>query len=166
MKIRNGFVSNSSSCSFTCDACGFTEAGHDYSSPEEYGLIDLVCEHRICEKHLLTISDEEYKKKVIEILIDDIEYNHKHNLDHNHKRNENLEKLKNNISRIEIEKILEKLYYKKYIKEQCPVCSLAMINDEITLSYLLKSIDKKSIHDEIRNKFASFNELRIYLKQK
>lgn len=35
MKIRNGWVSNSSSCSFTCDVCGATEGGHDslaYSS--------------------------------------------------------------------------------------------------------------------------------------
>jgi len=29
MKIRNGFVSNSSSSSFTCDICGETESGMD-----------------------------------------------------------------------------------------------------------------------------------------
>jgi hypothetical protein len=29
MKKRNGFVSNSSSCSFTCDICGNTESGID-----------------------------------------------------------------------------------------------------------------------------------------
>ena len=31
MKIRNGFVSNSSSSSFTCSVCGETETGYDAS---------------------------------------------------------------------------------------------------------------------------------------
>ena len=51
MKIRNGFVSNSSSSSFTCDSCGHTASGWDL------GLVDAMgteCEngHYICERHL------------------------------------------------------------------------------------------------------------------
>jgi len=43
MKTRLGFVSNSSSTSFTCDVCGGTEGGWDSMSPEEMGF--SLCEH-------------------------------------------------------------------------------------------------------------------------
>jgi len=44
MKIRNGFVSNSSSSSFTCDVCGMSESGWD-ASPTDFGWITCVHEH-------------------------------------------------------------------------------------------------------------------------
>jgi hypothetical protein len=46
---RFGFVSNSSTTSFTCCVCEETEAFHDSSSYRDYGF--LVCEngHEICE---------------------------------------------------------------------------------------------------------------------
>jgi len=34
MKIRQGFVSNSSSCSFTCSACGCDYDGWDWDEPK------------------------------------------------------------------------------------------------------------------------------------
>jgi hypothetical protein len=37
MKIRTGFVSNSSSSSFICSICGETESGYD-ASPEDLGM--------------------------------------------------------------------------------------------------------------------------------
>lgn len=33
MKIRHGFVSNSSSCSFVCPICGYTQSGWDWDDP-------------------------------------------------------------------------------------------------------------------------------------
>lgn len=51
MKLRNGFVSNSSSSSFICEVCGIVESGWDS------GLVDFeMCEcqngHTVCQKHL------------------------------------------------------------------------------------------------------------------
>ena len=47
MKIRTGFVSNSSSSSFVCDLCGRTETGWDISL-EEAEMIECVNGHVIC----------------------------------------------------------------------------------------------------------------------
>jgi len=52
MKIRKGFVSNSSSSSFVCDVCGEQASGWDMS----YSEAEMVCckrGHDFCDKHLL-----------------------------------------------------------------------------------------------------------------
>ena len=56
MKIRMGFVSNSSSSSFICEICGRDESGFDMSL---YNAEMVCCEHghTICMGHLL--CDEE-----------------------------------------------------------------------------------------------------------
>jgi len=48
MKIRTGFVSNSSSTSFTCDICGATETGWDSCGCEEFGFYQCENDHTIC----------------------------------------------------------------------------------------------------------------------
>ena len=65
MKIRTGFVSNSSSSSFICDVCDSEHSGMDASLEE---ACMMVCEngHTICTEHLLgEIEIEEIKKIVI-----------------------------------------------------------------------------------------------------
>jgi len=52
MKIRSGFVSNSSSSSFTCDVCGRTESGWD-ACLRDFGMVECVNGHEFCEEHLL-----------------------------------------------------------------------------------------------------------------
>mgnify|MGYP001295892780 CR=1 FL=1 len=59
MKRRNGFVSNSSSTSFTCEICGETESGWDSCSREEYGFYQCRNEHEICESCLDNTETEE-----------------------------------------------------------------------------------------------------------
>jgi len=52
MKVRKGFVSNSSSSSFVCDVCGESVSGMDMS----YDEAEMVCctnGHDFCEVHLL-----------------------------------------------------------------------------------------------------------------
>ena len=53
MKIRNGFVSNSSSSSFTCSICGAVYEGWD-ASPHDSSFDCSVCEneHILCNEHL------------------------------------------------------------------------------------------------------------------
>lgn len=48
MKIRLGFVSNSSSCSFTCPVCGNSQFGWDWDE-------DPICEE--CEVHILKVDE-------------------------------------------------------------------------------------------------------------
>ena len=64
MKIRQGFVSNSSSSSFICEVCGNTESGWDMSLEEAY-MVNCKNGHEFCESHILgentidSLSDEE-----------------------------------------------------------------------------------------------------------
>ena len=57
MKTRQGFVSNSSSCSFTCCVCSNVEGGYDSSGRSEFGFSGCTNGHEFCEQHLLPESD-------------------------------------------------------------------------------------------------------------
>ena len=50
MKIRNGFVSNSSSSSFTCDVCGRTESGMDMGLID-FNMFECKSGHTVCSHH-------------------------------------------------------------------------------------------------------------------
>jgi len=53
MKIRNGFVSNSSTSSFVCDLCGEEYTGWDASPwDRDYGCYVCPNEHVMCEEHV------------------------------------------------------------------------------------------------------------------
>lgn len=55
MKIRKGFVSNSSSSSFVCDVCGKNASGYDLSLSES-AMSWCQASHIFCDKH----ADEDY----------------------------------------------------------------------------------------------------------
>jgi hypothetical protein len=53
MKTRQGFVSNSSTSSFTCDLCGEEYSGWDASPwDRDYGCLVCPNEHVMCEEHV------------------------------------------------------------------------------------------------------------------
>jgi len=53
MKIRNGFVSNSSTSSFVCDICGEVYEGWDaYPTDPDYDCSICPNEHIMCNSHL------------------------------------------------------------------------------------------------------------------
>jgi len=52
MKRRSGFVSNSSTSSFTCDICGEAYTGWD-ACPSEFECSTCEFEHVMCDEHLL-----------------------------------------------------------------------------------------------------------------
>ena len=64
MKVRTGFVSNSSSSSFTCSVCGCTESGWDLCLDDSY-MYGCANGHYYCEGHGLKFDAEELRKDVI-----------------------------------------------------------------------------------------------------
>lgn len=71
MKIRNGFVSNSSSSSFQCDYCGTFEVdeGGDMGM-YEFGFVECKAGHTICTSHL----SADAQRKVEELAADDEDF--------------------------------------------------------------------------------------------
>ena len=76
LKIRLGFVSNSSSSSFVCEVCGATESGMD-TSASDFGYVECENGHLLCEEELLENAkslqevysethdeDEDYDEKI------------------------------------------------------------------------------------------------------
>lgn len=65
MKIRSGFVSNSSSSSFVCDFCGREDSGMDYCL-EDAEMFECEHGHTFCEDEILmpenTSWAEEFEK--------------------------------------------------------------------------------------------------------
>jgi hypothetical protein len=59
MKIRNGFVSNSSSSSFICDVSGHVESGWDISL-DDAGMYECVNGHTFLDEYKVD-SDDDYK---------------------------------------------------------------------------------------------------------
>lgn len=57
MKIRSGFVSNSSSSSFICDVSGYTTSGWDMGLTEA-GMFECENDHVFLEKYLVKDSKE------------------------------------------------------------------------------------------------------------
>jgi len=56
MKIRKGFVSNSSSSSFICDITGTVESGYD-ASPSDFGMVTCEIGHTFMERFILSGTD-------------------------------------------------------------------------------------------------------------
>lgn len=127
MKIRNGFVSNSSSSSFVCEICGEIESGMDAS----YDFFNMVeCEkghlfHRECAmKH----SDKKARDIIEECSNEPMEGS----LD---------EKTK---------KWKEKLNEKALLKTHCPVCQLRVATDKMRLAFLKRTTSDKQILETLR----------------
>ena len=79
MKIRQGFVSNSSSTSFLCEVCGEVESGMDMSL-DDAGMYECTNGHTFCVAHAIgnSVVGEDGEKILTErslVLEEGDEYN-------------------------------------------------------------------------------------------
>ncbi len=70
MKIRNGFVSNSSTSSFICCVCGEVFTGMD-ACPTDFGCLECKNGHIICDEHLKFDNSELTDVQIEELEEDD-----------------------------------------------------------------------------------------------
>ena len=159
MKVRIGYVSNSSSSSFICDVCGRVESGYD-ASPTEFYMYKLECGHTIC-------MSETNKKITLGQVADFVDGSNLTGL-----LNEIKEKIKENgrdfiIPDSELEEILEEIENEfgsyEMPKFLCPICNMKYISEKSKYEYLLKkfNLDDKEIIAEIQGKY---NDLDIFIE--
>jgi len=156
MKIRNGFVSNSSSSSFVCDICGASEVIYDGEGGENY----LNCEHG----HSLCATHVKNQKKTVEqlrqLLIDDAK---------GWMKPEELERETaeiNEMSKEELEEAWYEVNSGELLESECPICSFKTLTNDDLMDYLLMvnfSTKKHMIGVALSN-YKSYKEFQEAIK--
>ena len=140
MKIRHGFVSNSSSSSFICAICGDLVEGWNSSYDRDLTCYD--CGHEVC-------GDHPRREATIQEMKDFIA-----------KEGETCEE-------DEIVECFQELLDDEYEEPAflCPLCNLDAIPDFLFMNYLLKifKINEDSMRKEIKARFGNMDALKSFL---
>jgi hypothetical protein len=164
MKLRKGFVSNSSSSSFTCDISGETESGwdlclknaemcgceNDHVMQEEY-----VLEHI---QHRIEVDGVSACKEMLKSQPGALDYFQSSYDDHIEDNEQ--EPTTDVLCDIVWEAIEDYMERSEIPASCCPLCSLSRMSDYNVLQYLLKRM-KRSMHDvcrEIQNEYGGSPE--------
>jgi hypothetical protein len=165
MKIRNGFVSNSSSSSFTCEVCGETVSGMDMSRSES-GMVECENGHTFCESHEVAgteIPVEEKRKK----LFADVEDSSYYKTRPREKAVE-LDTISNYTEDEVNESYDEKCDDDGQSAESCPICMFKDLDESRALRYLLQKsgLTEKTLLEELKAKFPTYVEFEKFVDGK
>lgn len=161
MKIRNGFVSNSSSSSFICDVSGRVESGMDMCI-EDAGMYECENGHTIDEDYVL---EYDLREMVVSSLKREIAtYENKYG---------DVDKL------AKINEITDEDELQEYVEEEmdleerynlpaaaCPICQLEESTSDDMVKYLLKELNKtkKDAQKDIKVKFDDYEAFQKHIK--
>jgi hypothetical protein len=146
MKIRTGFVSNSSTSSFVCSACGCIEAGRDISI-DEVEMLHCINGHYVHESCADNPDLEPFLKQYT------IEYVEKYG-DPDYEEEE-----------LQDEARSEGKY--EIPEEHCPICSFEKLSKEDELAYYRWKMDfnKEDVLKSISEEFKSYKEFKDKIYQ-
>jgi hypothetical protein len=158
MKIRTGFVSNSSSSSFTCDISGTSLSGWDGEYDE--GVCEMECGHSFLEEYLLPEEDKERSVKEKKDILLQININDKVKTKLIDKANDDV------INELFEEIDVDDLDEDSYSSLRCPICQFKVISQEDFVSYLITKVGgtEKSIKKNILKEFENYKEFQKYIK--
>lgn len=148
MKIRQGFVSNSSSSSFTCSVCEGEFSGWD-ATPSEFN-------HRTCINGHIFCGDKIVNKEKFDRLVEKGEEVDYDKLPQRYWEEPNY---------IEKYGIIGDDFY-VVPAEFCPCCQRTIIPRSECIQYLLKkyNLTHEDIAKEVKEKFPTYGEFLEYLK--
>lgn len=163
MKIRVGFVSNSSSSSFVCSICGEEVSGYDMSL-EDAGMKQCVNNHCWCDSHdedekgETTAQDRKQiimKKEAFSYLDEDDQEEFKKMTDDDEI-----------IDFIESHDLAEDERY-ELPEEDCPICQFKILETQDIATYLMKTVKKESeLRAELKSKFKTYAKFLNFIGKK
>ena len=146
MKIRSGFISNSSSSSFTCDVCKETMSGMDLCL-RDIEHLQCINGHTFCRDEL--VNSEKFEELCDKadnwndqgIFPDDYEDYKKYGIFNDQRTYE-------------------------IPSEFCPCCNFQVVTDRDLLEYLLfyYQTDRKQVAESMRKQFSSYSEFIEFTK--
>lgn len=151
MKIRNGFVSNSSSSSFICQVCGNETSGMDMSLSDAE-MFQCVNNHTVCRDHLEGGSLP---------YLDDVE---------------TIEELKALIAEEKLPELTDEELVKVLDSKEdvssgyevpaswCPVCNFKHMTEEDAQMYLITVKPESEYLTEWKEKFGTYEKFNEFLK--
>lgn len=158
MKTRNGFVSNSSSSSFTCDICGNDVSGMDMSLSEAE-MIRCENQHTICESHARAEEPTVEMKR---------EYLIKRLKNYTWKKPDELAKDREEILAMTENRVEEK--YDDYSYDgghqcRCPICNFEKLDVSEGLKFLLKKngMTPEQLAQQMGQEFKTYDVFLDYI---
>jgi len=155
MKIRSGFVSNSSSSSFTCNVCGATESGYDVSL-NDVGMFECIKGHVVCDSHQINV----------EVTVDMM----KETLKTYEKRRtwKTPEEMEEELKRIDelddstVESEYDDVKYEGVSSCLCPICQLKRMNKHDALAYLMMkhSYTEETLLADVTTQYGTYDKFR------
>ena len=154
VKIRNDFVTNSSSSSYVCEICGRSESGWDLGL-SDCEMMECVNGHVFCCDEAL---EQPTKKEMIKMILEN-EYN-KERWDPNlgHCRDFTEEELSAMDEYILFDKFITDGGYYEVPECMCPICQFIEYSEYDLSKYLLK--EYKVSRDEVFAEVKQFNKRR------
>jgi len=166
MKIRQSFVSNSSSSSFVCEICGHSDSGWDFNIKDVGMVQSLEGESVYCEEHINVEDVGKFIKCVVSGNASNDLSCKMMQIEHNF---EELEKDSESMSDHDLgEKYFEDIldiFRFEIPQELCPISNLQEIPDHTILHYLLMKTNTtiSDVINEIKDKFTSYSKLNEYI---
>lgn len=155
MKIRSGFVSNSSSSSFTCNVCGTTESGYD-ASLSDMGMFECVNGHTICDSHQVNAEI------TLDVMKDFLKSRVKR---FTWKKPEEIESRIKEIDAMaaqEVEEAFEEEKHDGVPSCLCPICQLKRVNKTDALNYLMMkhSYTEETLLADVKARYGTYDNFR------